>query len=88
MPTMSFLSEDPTLHALDVDHGQLGLEVERIMASPAYWDQSHPLHMRAVSDVTARLSVIHGQRPVEGGQPFAPMTIYTGGEPDEHNVRE
>lgn len=70
MHSHTFLSHDPDTSALDVDHGEIGLRAERAMNNPAYWDQNHPHHFRAVSEVRSAFEVMYGDKPV-GGQPFS-----------------
>lgn len=65
MTTITFRTDDPSLHALDVDHGAHGLLAEQKMFHPAYWDRNHPLHARCVSDVREHLALIFGEAPVQ-----------------------
>lgn len=69
MHSHTFLSHDPDTSAMDVDHGELGLRAERAMNNPAYWNQNHPHHYRAVSEVRSAFEAIYGDKPV-GGQAF------------------
>ena len=93
MSTMTFLSEDPTLHSLDVDHGEHGRAIEQIMNRPEYWDRNHRLHYRAVGDVRAHHEVLFGTQPMPSGDSptmsfnsgtGAPMIATGQGWADEH----
>ena len=78
MTTMTFHSDDPSLHGLDIDHGELGMRIERAMTHEAYLDRNHPLHARAVSDVRHGLAVIHGEAPTDSGFKGLTMAFSTG----------
>jgi hypothetical protein len=100
MTTMSFQTDDPCLNSLDVDHGEHGRAIERIMNRPEYWDRNHPLHLRALSDVRAHHEILYGTGAMASassptmafntatGEPiehdFAPMVATGQGTPDEH----
>ena len=82
MTSFTFHSDDPSLHALDVDHPNLdGYTAERLMFHPAYLDRNHPLHARAVSDVRAHFERLYGtgNTPSGGSQTMSFDT--TTGEP-------
>lgn len=75
MPMYTFRSDDPDASALDVDHGAVGLKGEHALNHEAYWDPTHRLHQRAVSEARAAFAAIYGDKPVDGSQPFGVSTI-------------
>jgi hypothetical protein len=80
MPSYTFHSHDPDAFSLAFDPARpgktagealaLGERAEKAMADPAYFDQNHRNHYRAVSEATAAIEAIVGRGPVDGGQPF------------------
>jgi hypothetical protein len=75
--TMTFHSQAPSLTALDVNHGDAGLEIERLMFNPAYLDPQNPLHERAVTDVNVRLELLVGDAAYKPQQGFPTMSFTT-----------
>lgn len=66
MSSYVFHSDDPSLHGLDVAHGNFGLHLERLMMSPHYTNRNDPLNMRAMSDVREGMALLYGEGPAKG----------------------
>lgn len=85
MPSYTFHSNDPDAFSLAFDPARpgktagealaLGERAEKAMSDPAYFDQNHRNHYRAVSEATAAIEAIVGHGSVDGGQPFNTLSF-------------